>query len=70
MDERAKAAIDKTESFFHSLDIKTKLSEYTEAYQGTAQKISKQFTDRGWMGLGEHRNLTPSDAEKIVEMSY
>lgn len=69
-EEIAKAAIAKTEDFFHSLDIHTKLSEYTDQYQGTAEKIAKRFTDRGWMGLGEHKTLTPSDAEKIVEMSY
>lgn len=69
-EEIAKAAIAKTEDFFHSLDINTKLSEYTDQYQGTAEKIAKRFTDRGWMGLGEHKTLTPSDAEKIVEMSY
>jgi NADP-dependent alcohol dehydrogenase len=69
-EEKAKAGIEKTEQFFHSLGIKTKLSEYTGEYQGTAQKIAKQFTDRGWMGLGEYRNLTPADIEKIVEMSY
>jgi NADP-dependent alcohol dehydrogenase len=70
VEEKAKAAIEKTENFFNSLDIKTKLSEYTNDYKGTAQTISKRFTDRGWMGLGEHRRLTPSDVEKIVEMSY
>nr|WP_199078811.1 iron-containing alcohol dehydrogenase [Pedobacter sp. ASV19] len=69
-EEIAKAAIAKTEDFFHSLDINTKLSEYTDQYQGTAEKIAKRFTDRGWMGLGEYKTLTPSDAEKIVEMSY
>jgi len=69
-EEIAKAAIAKTEDFFHSLDIHTKLSEYTDQYQGTAEKIAKRFTDRGWMGLGEHKTLSPSDAEKIVEMSY
>ncbi|PTS91964.1 NADH-dependent alcohol dehydrogenase [Pedobacter sp. HMWF019] len=69
-EEIAKAAIAKTEDFFHSLDINTKLSEYTDQYQGTAEKIAKRFTDRSWMGLGEHKTLTPSDAEKIVEMSY
>jgi len=69
-EEKAKAAIEKTENFFHSLDIKTKLSEYTTDYKGTAQKIEKRFTDRGWLGLGEHRNLKPADVEKIVEMSY
>ena len=69
-EEIAKEAIVKTEEFFHSMEIKTTLSEYTGDYKGTAEKISKRFTDRGWLGLGEHKNLKPSDVEKIVEMSY
>lgn len=69
-DEKALAAIEKTVAFFHSLDIDTKLSEYTKTYQGTAQTISKRFTDRGWAGLGERQSLKPADVEKIVEMSY
>lgn len=69
-DEKAKAGIEKTEEFFHSLAIQTKLSEYTEFYSGTAEKISKRFADRGWIGLGEHQSLKPEDVEKIIEMSY
>ena len=69
-EEKAKAGIDKTEDFFHSLGIKTKLSEYTSDYSGTAEIVSKRFTDRGWLGLGEHRKLAPADAAKIIEMSY
>ncbi|WP_026898363.1 iron-containing alcohol dehydrogenase [Daejeonella oryzae] len=69
-EEIAKLAISKTEEFFHSMEIKTTLSEYTTDYKGTAQKISSRFTDRGWAGLGENKNLKPSDVEKIVEMSY
>jgi len=69
-EEKAKAGIDKTEDFFHSLGIKTKLSEYTSDYAGTAEIVSKRFTDRGWLGLGEHRKLAPVDAAKIIEMSY
>ena len=69
-EEIAKEAIVKTEEFFHSMEIKTMLSEYTADYKGTAEKISKRFTDRGWLGLGEHKNLKPSDVEKIVKMSY
>jgi NADP-dependent alcohol dehydrogenase len=68
--EKALAGIKKTTEFFHSLGIDTKLSEYTEDYKGTAQIISKRFTDRGWLGLGENQNLAPNDVEKIVEMSY
>lgn len=68
--EKATAAIEKTVAFFHSLDVDTRLSEYTADYQGIAESISKRFTDRGWAGLGERQNLKPSDVEKIVEMSY
>ncbi|MBB2148705.1 iron-containing alcohol dehydrogenase [Pedobacter gandavensis] len=70
IDDIANAAIARTEDFFHSMEINTALSEYTDDYEGTAQKISKRFTERGWLGLGEHKTLSPSDVEKIVEMSY
>jgi NADP-dependent alcohol dehydrogenase len=70
LEEKAKEAIVKTENFLHSLDIKTTLKEYTEKYEGTAETIAKRFVDRGWKGLGERRNLTPEDVEKIVKMSY
>lgn len=69
-DAIAKAAIYKTEEFFHSLGIDTKLSDYTPDYNGTAQKISERFAERGWRGLGEHKRLSPDDVEKIVAMSY
>lgn len=70
IEETAKAAIDKTVEFFHSLGIDTKLSDYTSDYNGTAEKISQRFTERGWLGLGEHKTLAPSDVEEIVKMSY
>lgn len=69
-DEIAREAIAKTVAFFHSLEIDTKLSNYTNQYNGTAEKINKRFKERGWLGLGEHKNLTPADVQKIVEMSY
>jgi NADP-dependent alcohol dehydrogenase len=69
-EEKASAGIQKTTEFYQSLGIKTKLSEYTEDYKGTAQIISKRFEERGWKGLGEKGKVSPSDVEKIVEMSY
>lgn len=69
-DQKAKVGIKKTEEFFHSLGIKTKLSEYTDNYEGVAEEIAKRFTDRKWFGLGENRSLKPEDVKKIVEMSY
>ncbi|WP_158850268.1 iron-containing alcohol dehydrogenase [Algibacter sp. L1A34] len=70
VDDKAYAAIEKTVGFFHKLGIDTKLSDYTKDYEGTAEKISKRFTDRGWLGLGEHQNLSPDKVEKIVKMAY
>lgn len=70
LEEKATAGIEKTKTFFNSLGIKTALSDYTNDYKGTAQIISKRFTERGWKGLGERQNVTPSDVEKIVEMAY
>lgn len=69
-EEKAKAAIEKTVEFFHSLGIDTKLSDYTPDYEGTAEIVSQRFTERGWLGLGEHKTLAPADVEKILKMSY
>ena len=70
LEEKANLGIEKTESFFHELGIKTKLSDYTKEFDGSAKVISNRFTDRGWLGLGEHKALSPSDVAKIVEMAY
>ncbi|AHM59202.1 iron-containing alcohol dehydrogenase [Flammeovirgaceae bacterium 311] len=69
-EKKAKAAIDKTVQYFHQLEIKTQLSEYTDNYQGTAEIISKRFEERGWKGLGERKDIKPEDVQQIVEMSY
>jgi NADP-dependent alcohol dehydrogenase len=70
IEEKAQVAIELTEAFFNDLGIATKLSEYTTEFEGTAQKIGERFTKRGWLGLGEHKSLAPTDVEKIVEMAY
>ncbi len=69
-DDKAYAAIEKTVNFFHQLGIKTKLSDYTKDYQGTAEEIANRFTNRGWLALGEHKSLSPDEVEKIVKMAY
>ena len=63
-------AINRTVIFFESLGVKTKLSDYTDDYKSTPNTIKERFEERGWEGLGERRDITPSDAEKIVEMSF
>ncbi len=67
---KADTAIEKTEVFFNELGIDTKLSQYTNDFKGTAELISKRFTERGWLGLGEYQNLKPEDVEEIVKMAY
>ncbi|MEM1408768.1 MAG: iron-containing alcohol dehydrogenase [Bacteroidota bacterium] len=69
-EEKAKAGIQKTTGFYQSLGIKTRLSDYTSDYEGTASEVERRFEERGVSGLGEHRNLAPNDAKKIVEMAY
>jgi NADP-dependent alcohol dehydrogenase len=70
IEERAKQAIEKTESFFHSLDIPTQISEYTDDYENTAEKVSFALESRGWVALGEHKAVTPDAVKAIVEASY
>lgn len=70
LEDKAKAGIQKTTAFYQSLGIKTKLSEYTDQYEGTASEVARRFESRGMTGLGEHGTLAPADAEKIVEMAY
>jgi len=70
LEEKANAAIKKTVAFFHELGIDTKLSDYTKDFEGTAEIIEKRFTDRGWLGLGEHKSLSPDKVAEIVKMAY
>ena len=70
LEEKAHAGINKTDEFFKSLGIDIKLSDYTKDYEETGSIVAKRFTERGWDGVGEHKSLTPTDAQKIIEMSY
>jgi NADP-dependent alcohol dehydrogenase len=69
-DEIAAEAIQKTVAFFHTMGMQTKLSEYTEDFQKTADFIVNRFEERGWNALGERQNITLEKLREIVEMSY
>lgn len=68
--EKAQQGIDLTVQFFQKMGMKTKLSENTTNFKGTAQEIVSRFEKRGWKALGEKQNVTPEIVKKIVEMSY
>ncbi|WP_396195681.1 iron-containing alcohol dehydrogenase [Flavobacterium sp.] len=66
----AEEAIEKTVAFFHTMGMKTKLSENTTNYENTADFIVNRFEERGWKALGERQNVTLEKVKAIVEMSY
>lgn len=70
LDEKASLGIEKTVGFFHSIGIKTKLSEYTDDYKNTGAEVASRLENRGMTAIGEHGTLKPKDVEKIVALSY
>lgn len=65
--EIAKKAIVKTEEFFQSLGIDTKISDYTKDAKDIDQIIKKRFEERGWNNTGERQDLTYNEIETIVK---
>jgi len=55
------------ENMFHSIDIPTKLSEYTLKYD--IAKIVESLKSHGMVKLGENGTITPDIAEDILRMS-
>jgi NADP-dependent alcohol dehydrogenase len=70
VEEKAEKAIEATVAFFHTMGMKTKLSENTSDYKDAADFIVNRFEERGWKALGEKQNITPDKVRAIVEMSY
>lgn len=66
----AEQAIEKTVAFFHTMGMKTKISENTDNYENTADFIVNRFDERGWKAMGERQNITLEKVRTIVEMSY
>ena len=69
-DEIASEAIEKTVAFFHTMGMKTILSENTENFKKTADFIVDRFEKRGWKALGEKQNITLEKVKEIVLASY
>ncbi|MGL4292134.1 MAG: iron-containing alcohol dehydrogenase [Bacteroidales bacterium] len=64
-DERIDEAIRKTEAFYRSLGVKTRLSEH-EIGEETIQIIVERFSSRGW-NVGEHGIVTPEKTKQILQ---
>lgn len=65
-DDRVNAAIEKTVSFFESLGVMTRLSEYNVGID-TIDKIVSRFEERNWLELGDRGLTTPEVTRKALE---
>ena len=61
----AEIGIGKTEDFYHSLGMKTKLVDYGIAAADAAKKVGERFNARG-SKFGEHRDIDAAVAAKIL----
>lgn len=59
------AAIQKTEEFFNSVGVKTKLADYNINSREAAELISKRIEKRGVL-LGENSHIIPADVKSII----
>jgi NADP-dependent alcohol dehydrogenase len=63
----AEEAIEKTEQFFHSLGMPTRLSDYRITAADAADKISQRFKSRS-AAYGERGDFGPQDAHTVLHM--
>ena len=68
--EIAQKAIEATVAFYHTMGMKTKISENASNIENTADFIVSRFEERGWKALGERQNITLEKRREIVELSY
>ncbi|WP_018971187.1 iron-containing alcohol dehydrogenase [Rubritalea marina] len=68
-DEKIEAAIQKTEAFFHSLGVPTKISDY-DIKKEELGDIVKQLEAHGMTALSESGDLTLDIVEKILNDAY
>lgn len=65
-DAQAKAAIEKTVEFFHSVDMPTTLSDYKIA-EKDIQPVIDRFRQRGDV-IGEHQDIRAEQVESILKL--
>ena len=70
IDDVANKSIEKTVAFIHAIGMETKLSQYTSDYEKAPATIRSIFEVRNWVALGERKDITPEEVEKIVRMSF
>jgi NADP-dependent alcohol dehydrogenase len=64
-DDDIEAAITKTESFFNSVGIKTRLADYNIP-DSAIDIICKKLEDKKYVKLGENRNINPAVVKEVL----
>ncbi len=64
-EERINLIIEKTEKFFNSLGINTKLADYN-VNEETIEKIKQRFVERKWVKLGDRGIVNPEKVKEIL----
>jgi NADP-dependent alcohol dehydrogenase len=67
-DMRIEAAIDKTQSFFESMNVKTRLGDYTLGEE-SIDAVLKQLESHRMTALGERRDVSLEVSRKVLELS-
>jgi len=68
-DERISASIKKTSEFFHTMELKTKLSDYEIPPEGI-DAIITQLEAHAMVLLGEKQDVNPAVCRKVLELCY
>lgn len=63
---RIEGAIERTEAFFESLGIPTKLSAYDDVADDTPSRVAQRLADREATPLGERRDIEADGVERIL----
>ena len=64
--ELVNSTINAVENFFHTMHIKTRLSDY-KLGEEAVQKVHQRMEQRGWK-LGEHQKIDAGKVEQILEL--
>ncbi|EGQ9299821.1 iron-containing alcohol dehydrogenase [Vibrio vulnificus] len=65
-EQLAERTIDAIESFYHSLDVSTKLTEHKENKEEAIEAVVTQLTNHGMVALTENQSVTPEQVRKIL----
>lgn len=67
-EEKAEAAIAKTQDFFESLGVKTRLGDY-DLGEEHIEPLIKSLESHGMTALGEHGDITPDVCRRVLQAS-